>query len=549
MYFVLKKLCEEIENETKILIYGAGHYAIEIYKKFCVIGWKDRIKKFVVTSIGKQSEYIEGIPVVEFDRRILDEDKYIILVAVGKDYAEEIKCILSGISPGSVFYLWDYAGFMDKKKEALLNSSFDILCNNALDEYIWRNPQYLNDKRKLVENLDELQQKHNNLQVKDKSIVYIMEEETARDIKIIRALIESGYEVDVLQYALRVRYAAEKELLNLDIVPERFTCVWEFIVKSLNYRPNLYFFDVETTFDYVFLAIHYREIWGRVVIAPYETFIGSFVNISEEIFEKEKFCLENADAVVWRYFSKEYLENKMGYRFKGESVHLLDNCGGYELSNRFNECSNGKLRLCCVVSQIECFLCEDSSSYTRQAKFTDILEKVGGSCELDIYAWCASTEEEEQLAQMKKKYKNFNFFYKVEHKDLIHRLSAYDYGLCIYTNEEIPTYPIGAEIVSRGTLTCTEGTYRHSVANRYFDYIDAELPIITTLPEKLCEYLQQYDVIIRMNIGNLDVDYLKRNREYYKKKAKIAKKELLMSKHINILTDMFERINSKKDTF
>lgn len=132
---------------------------------------------------------------------------------------------------------------------------------------------------------------------------------------------------------------------------------------------------------------------------------------------------------------------------------------------------------------------------------------------------------------------------------MICQISTYDYGLCVWTNEKIPDYPIGAEVLSGGIWTCTEGSYRYSVANRYFDYIDAELPIITTLPEKLCEYLQQYDVIIRMNSSNLDVDYLRRNREYYKKKAKAAKQELLMSRQIGQLTDMFERIRSKNNMF
>lgn len=56
--------------------------------------------------------------------------------------------------------------------------------------------------------------------------------------------------------------------------------------------------------------------------------------------------------------------------------------------------------------------------------------------------------------------------------------------------------------------------------------------------------MQQYDVVVGMNSSNLDVDYLKENKGYYKKKAKAAKKELLMSEHISKLTDMFEKICS-----
>lgn len=544
MYFLLENLCKNIGCRN-IIIYGAGHYAIEIYKKICAIGWKDRIKNFVVTFMGTQPGYIDNIPVIEFDGMILDDDNYVILVAVSDAYINEIKDILSAFPLKRIFYLWDYKVTESEKRKFFLNGSFDALCQSALEEYIWNNPYQLENKDILLEELEAEIYKYRISKAAYKNIIYVLEEETARDIKIIKALLEKGYEISVLQYGRRAKYVAEKELLNLNIIHEQFDCVWEFMVKSLKYRPMLYFFDAETTFEYAAVSICHKDIWGRVVVAPYETFMGSFINFSEELFEDEKFCLENADAVVWRYFSKEYLENKMGYHFKGESIHLLDNCGGYELSPQLNARLDGRLKLCCVVAQIGCFLQADSSPYTRQAKFADILDKIDVSCELDIFAWSASEDEERQLQSLEKKYKNFKYFLKVEHKDLINRISTYDYGLCIWTSEEIPVYPVGAETITGGSMTCTEGTYRYSVANRYFDYIDAELPIITTLPEKLCEYLQQYDVVVGMNSSNLDVDYLKKNKGYYKEKAKAAKKELLMSKHISKLTDMFEKICSK----
>lgn len=550
MYFLLKNLCDKIGCEKKIYIYGAGKYATEIYNKLCIIGWKDRIKNFVVTFIGTQLPYIDDIPVIEFDSQTFAGTDNIILVAVSEAYVEEIRDKLRTISPEKVLYLLDFIGSTDNRLERLLSSSFDEFCNAALDEYIWRNPQNFNNKENLKNNLQQLLQKYKNKNVQDKSITYIIEEETARDIKIIRALLEKGYNIKVLQYAVKAKYVAEKELLNMNILTERFECAWEFMIKSLKHKPCLYFFDTEASFECASVAIRYRDIWGKVVVAPYETFIGCFINISENVINEEKFCLENADAVVWRYFSKEYLERKMGYRFKGESIHLLDNCGGYELPSRIKECSSdGRLKLCCVVAQIGCFLCEDSSVYTRQAKFIDILDSMDESCELNVFAWSASADEERQLADLQRKYKNFKYFLKVEHRDLICRISTCDYGLCVWTNEQIPDYPIGAEVLLGGIWTCTEGSYRYSVANRYFDYIDAELPIITTLPEKLCDYLQQYDVIVRMNSSNLDVEYLKKNKDYYKKKAKAAKTELLMSKHINILTDLFESVCAEKNMF
>lgn len=545
MFFYLERLCREIGDEKSIIIYGTGFIAMEIYDKFQLIGWSKRIACFTVSSVKAQPEYIDTIPVIKFEEELLENGDICLLVAVGDTYLKEIREILGGIFPKKVLYLWEYRVSEVEKREILLNASFDKLCRYALDEYIWNKPDYLNDKETLLENLKRIIYERTKEQKAEKNIVYILEEETARDVKIIKALLEKEYSITVLQWSKKEQYAAEKELRSLGIMIERFTMLWDFITISLKYKPMLYLFDTETTFEYALVSIRHRDKWDKVVIAPYETFMGSFTDLNPQIIEFEKFCLENADAVVWRYFSKDYLQNEMGYQYKGESIQLLDNCGGYKITSQMKESRNDKLRLCCVVSQIESFLQQDTEAYTQLARFSDLLERLDESCVLHVFVWTASVDAERELKNLEEKYANFKYFLKTEHNRLINRLCTYDYGLCVYTDERIPTYPAGAEMIHGVGFKCTEGTYRYSVANRYFDYIDAELSIVTTLPEKLCEYLQKFNVIVRMNINNFDYRYLKANKEYYKKQAKIAKGKLSMRRQIDSLTDMFDRICSE----
>ena len=132
-----------------------------------------------------------------------------------------------------------------------------------------------------------------------------------------------------------------------------------------------------------------------------------FIGLSLEVVEFEKFCLENADAVVWRFFSKEYLQNNLGYQYKGDSIQLLDNCGGYETAPPMLETSSGKLRLCCVVSQINSFLQQDIEIYPQQARFVDLLEKLDETCELHVFAWYANTDAQRQLKELEERYANF----------------------------------------------------------------------------------------------------------------------------------------------
>lgn len=48
--------------------------------------------------------------------------------------------------------------------------------------------------------------------------------------------------------------------------------------------------------------------------------------------------------------------------------------------------------------------------YTRQAKFTDILDSIDENCELNVFAWSASVDEERQLESLQNKYSNFKYF-------------------------------------------------------------------------------------------------------------------------------------------
>ena len=52
-------------------------------------------------------------------------------------------------------------------------------------------------------------------------------------------------------------------------------------------------------------------------------------------------------------------------------------------------------------------------------------------------------------------------------------------------------------------------------------YSQLLLKFLQLLPNlKLCEYFAQFGLVVKMNLSNLDVSYLKQHREYYKEKVK-----------------------------
>ena len=68
------------------------------------------------------------------------------------------------------------------------------------------------------------------------------------------------------------------------------------------------------------------------------------------------------------------------------------------------------------------------------------------------------------------------------------------------------------------------------------------MPVITTWSSKMWEYLSPYKIVIKMDLSNLDIDYLKKNRNYYKQEVRKAQKELDINNQIIRLIHFFKEI-------
>lgn len=86
------------------------------------------------------------------------------------------------------------------------------------------------------------------------------------------------------------------------------------------------------------------------------------------------------------------------------------------------------------------------------------------------------------------------------------------------------------------------GTYMLSMAQKFFDYIDAGLAVIANTQTRLCEYLEQYGVLIRMDTDQLDIDYLKKHRKQFRKNAETARVKLGIENHIDRLLRFFQQL-------
>lgn len=309
--------------------------------------------------------------------------------------------------------------------------------------------------------------------------------------------------------------------------------------KAIQYNPLVYYYEPAWG-DCIGseIMLSHKELFGKIVFAPYDILNDGYVQISDKSKLMEKYCLENADGVVWRWFSKEFLEKEKGFIYEGKSIQFLDYCKGFELNEEVK--TDDILKICFVQGGIyellDGQLLENDGVYKEWARIDTILNKIGNvdGCIFHMFIAQCNASDREKLKKLESEYFNFKVFYEVKYDKLISIISEYDYG-CFFTTsgKDIP------EMESFNNINYGS-TYINSEANRFYDYLDANIPIIATRPKKQCDYLNKLGVLVKMDISNIDLDYLRENKELYKKNVEKAKPELLIDNQIARLLDFFE---------
>lgn len=542
MHIMMNGLYDVISRFPQIIVYGAGNYADIIYPMLKKAGLKDKIYALAVTSLNVgDKEDLDGIPV----QPISEISQYrtkdcVVLTAVSKAYEDEIVQILQNLHFDYVIKMTDYI----KQEEELIEifrKQTDVQFAESLAElYAWEMINSIQDmggERERISSLA-LQKKAENTD--RNTIVFVSGYLNPRSEKIIRALVRKKYKVIVLEYGL-CNVLVRSEIMSHQVSFIHCRDVLEVFGRAVQYNPLLYYCEpVWSDSSGPEIMIKHKSLFGKIVFAAYDVLNDGYVQVPDEKKRIERYCMENADGVVWRWFSKEYLEEKKGFAYKGKSIQFLDYCGGYDVSQYGS--SDDRLKICLVLGEIHIFLdkerLKNDGIYVEHARIDTILDKIGNrtDCIFHIFAGRCSNGDRDKLNQLEKQYQNFKVFYGVEHRDLIERITEYDYGCLLSTGgKAIPeTESVDNEYYG--------STFQNGVLNKYFDYLDAGIPVIATAHKKFCDYLDQFGVLVKMDITTLDIEYLKRNKIAYKENVRAAKTELLMDNQIQRLIDFFESL-------
>lgn len=538
----MKDLRNELDKYSKILIYGAGYYAKFIYSALKKEGLKEKIESFLVTNLNETRD-IDGIKVNAASAlTVYDKEKTAVIIAVNRENEREIIKTLKwkyGFEHGIKlldFIIQDDNVFYEK----LRTESDEWFLEKLMESYIWNHSDSGDELKKKREETEECISHRNKTESDNNTIVFISGNLTPRSEKIIAALTKKMYRIIVLEYGY-CNELVKSEIMSSNI--EFFSCknLIEVFYRALLYKPLVYYFEpVWGDCSGSEIMIRHKGLFGKIVFAPYDILNAGYVQILDIEKLMEWYCLEYADGVAWRWFSKKFLEEKKGLVQKGKSIQFLDYCKGFEIEN--DNRSDDTLKICFVQGAIYELLNKSVSAYenlyAEPAKLDAVLKKIGNvsNCVFHIFLGRCADSDKKKLEKFEKDYSNVKFFYGMEYNELLIKISEYDYGSYFMTDgKDIPEQK-SIDNIYYGNV------YNDSIVNRFFDYLDAGLPIISTLPQKQCNYLDQYGVIVKMNINNLDIDYLINNKTYYRKNVKRAKKELQIDNHIQRLINWFYKL-------
>ncbi len=537
MYFNYKLLCATLRQYQKIIIYGTGDFAQKIYPYLVEQGLKDRIICFTQTE-EKEPVSISEIPVVNIQRLNCDKSECVVLVAVSELYAKEIKQTLHELEYLNIVTLADYAIEFTKMYRL---TTFKEYCKSIMDWYAQTQVNSL-DKPAFLQNL--LDRGNHADQERDSNlIVVICGHISPRIVKIIGALKRKNYDIVMLKYMAIYNPWCVNELEKVNIQIYHCECIEELLYYALQYRPLVYFFEPQwADCRWAEIMLKNKKYFGKVIISLYDVINDGYAGHRKSAYMSEKYALEHADGIVWRWFSKEYLEEK-GFRYEGKSIQFLDCCSHKNEDEVLDEhaTSSSVLKLCAIIADADHHFIHRKfgSEYTDFARVGEILKKIGNRKDCIFHFYAGSFENEENFRickQYEKQYSNFKLFLATEHSELVRRLKSYDFGCDLYIKGKELTNEILMDNWWYGS------DYKHSVRNTFFDFLSAGLPIITTQGERLWDYLSAYDIVVKMYLDDLDIDYLIQHKRYYKEKVAVARKDLDIDNQIPKLIQFFKEV-------
>lgn len=283
------------------------------------------------------------------------------------------------------------------------------------------------------------------------------------------------------------------------------------------------------------VILQQKQLFMKIVVEHYDVLNGMYLNDSEYMIKAkkaERYCFENADGIVYREFSGEYLEKKLKFKIKGKQLIFLDYFSVEDAVDVSMSESVDRDELSLVyVGGIATEREYPNASYACFLELADICEK--NQCHFHVYPSIYDEIKYADYIEYSETSEYFHFHKTIPFSQLIIELSRYDFGVM----------PIKSNFMDMDE----NGYYKkekmiYGSTNKYFDYLQAGLPIVAKTPTRLAKELAKHEFVIEWAIEEYDFDRLRSIKKIMKQKIMQNRASFSIEQNISNLIEFYHSL-------
>lgn len=530
MDILVTALKRKINEYDGVVIYGCGKVAKETYNvlfkcgvepEFCVVSKKNGTDLFA-----------DIMPVYEFTARaqFIKEHNILVIIGVSSLYAKEIEDEIQNNHINSYVLITDF------ERNALYRQ---MTCQECLEEIAqW----YVDSHNHDITGMSKFDvQERLNYQIKQErhknKVIFVMGALTPRVLKIAEALLKKGYQIKIMASETAVMQDfCIAGLREIKLTYEQYASLEELMYRIIDERAEVVHLFTNLTHSWIDrILIKMKQLFPPIIYDEFDIYNLCYEGVLQELLDNERFCLEHADGICNRGYEIDYLIDN-GFKIEGKVLQFSDFCSCEQIQRVERKGENDSLSVCYVGG---IFSKKESSDWV--SNFFEYARRCEeNQCHFHVYPFTWDEERFADYINLERENAFFHFHKPITFNQLKYEISKYDYG----------TFPMKQIYLDKG-LTLSEGlsftAYRkeellYATGNKYFDYLDAGLPIIAACPQKLMNFLETKGVVLKWTVEKCDFDELKRRKKEFKDRVKQEHYGLQMVQHIEELIDLYDSV-------
>ncbi len=519
----VSRLKSVLYKYSHFVIYGCGEYARETYD---ILKEISREPDFcVVTKKSEADESFEDrVPIYDIKDQIenIRKNHFLILIVVSELYEKEIVNSLQEFGLKDYLTITDFDRLNPNYLQKFDNMS-ELECVQEIAEwYIDSTKDHHTEVTSEMMNIEKLVK---NRDKKERKIIFVLGALTPRVIKIASALLNRGYELKVIAGPhAAIQAICVNELYKLEM--QYVVCntmqelMYQIIIEN---SKAVHLFTHRGNSHYDKILIKMKSLFPPIVYDEYDIVNKCYIDMPQIILDNERYCLEHADAICNRGYEINFLKDECQFGIKSKVLQFHDYCSDKQYKNVFS--ANSELSICYVGIVIP----KDEYPDFFQV-FSELAEKCRlNKCHFYIYPNTWDEKKQKEYIQLRDRNEYFHFNKPVSFEQLSDVISQYDYGI----------FPIKKLYLNKGWIYNTKEKIEYSATNKYFDYLDAGLPIIAANPLKLVDFFEKRGVLINWTIEDFDFEELRRRKRELKEKVLLERPKLQIGNHIQKLIKLY----------